>query len=147
VRGRARRRHRPGCLGADGGLPTEPVARRRAVQDQRRVVPQALAHRPRARADGACAAVSRLRADQSAVVDFWQESPNGAYDRRGQASVVTGKTGTFRFEGPRPPAEGGRLSHIHVRVTAGGYVDFVTTYFLRSGEKTGRITIVLVSGL
>jgi len=61
--------------------------------------------------------------------------------------VVTGKTGTFRFEGPRPPAEGGRLSHIHVRVTAGGYVDFVTTYFLRSGEKTGRITIVLVSGL
>jgi hypothetical protein len=82
-----------------------------------------------------------------AVVDFWQESPNGAYDRRGQASVVTGRTGTFRFEGPRPPSQGGRPSHIHIRVTLGGYADFVTTYFLRPGERSGRITIVLVSGL
>jgi hypothetical protein len=32
-------------------------------------------------------------------------------------------------------------------VTAGGYADFVTTYFLRPGERSGRITIVLVSGL
>jgi len=84
---------------------------------------------------------------KGAVVDFWQESPNGAYDRRGQASVVTDRAGTFRFEGPRPPAEGGRPSHIHIRVSAGGYVDFVTTYFLRPGEKNGRIVIVLVSGL
>jgi protocatechuate 3,4-dioxygenase beta subunit len=84
---------------------------------------------------------------KGAVVDFWQESPNGSYGRRGQASVVTGRTGAFRFEGPRPPAEGGRPAHIHIRVTAGGYVDFVTTFFLRPGEKSGRITIVLVSGL
>jgi hypothetical protein len=84
---------------------------------------------------------------KGAVVDFWQESPNGVYDRRGQASVVTGRNGTFRFEGPRPPAGGGRPPHIHLRVTAGGYADFVTTYFLRPGEKSGRITIVLVSGL
>jgi protocatechuate 3,4-dioxygenase beta subunit len=84
---------------------------------------------------------------KGAVVDFWQESPSGSYGRRGQASVVVGRTGAFRFEGPRPPSEGGRPSHIHIRVTAGGYADFVTTYFLRPGERSGRITIVLVSGL
>jgi len=84
---------------------------------------------------------------KGAVVDFWQESPNGSYERRGQASVVVGRTAAFRFEGPPPPSEGGRPSHIHIRVTAAGYADFVTTYFLRPGERSGRITIVLVSGL
>ncbi len=84
---------------------------------------------------------------KGAVVDFWQESPNGAYERRGRASVITGRTGAFRFEGPRPPSQGGRPAHIHIRVTAGGYTDFVTTYFLRPGERNGRVTIVLVSGL
>ena len=37
---------------------------------------------------------------RGAVVEFWQESPNGGYDRRGHASVLTGRTGAFRFEGP-----------------------------------------------
>jgi hypothetical protein len=88
-----------------------------------------------------CAAV------KGAVVDFWQESPDGSYDRRGQGSVVTGRTGAFRFQGPVPPSGSGRPPHIHIRVTAGGFEDFVTTYVLRRGEKTGRIVIVLVSGL
>ena len=85
---------------------------------------------------------------KGAVVDFWQESPNGGYDRRGQASVVTGRDGCVPLRGAearRPRA--GWPSHIHIRVTAGGYADFVTTYFLRPGERSGRITIVLVSGL
>ena len=82
-----------------------------------------------------------------ALVDFWQESPNGVYERRGRGSVVTGTSGAFRFQGPVPPAEGGRPSHIHVRVTAPGYREVVTTYFLRRGERTGRLTIVLISEL
>ena len=83
---------------------------------------------------------------RGAVVEFWQESPNGVYDRRGHGSVVTGATGAFRFEGPVPP--GGAFGpHIHVHVSAAGYDDFVTTYRLRPGERQGRITIVLVSSL
>jgi protocatechuate 3,4-dioxygenase beta subunit len=81
---------------------------------------------------------------RGAVVEFWQESPNGVYDRRGHAAVVTGRFGTFRFEGPVPPG-GAFGSHIHIHVSAAGYDDFVTTYRLARGERQGRITIVLSS--
>jgi protocatechuate 3,4-dioxygenase beta subunit len=82
-----------------------------------------------------------------AVVEFWQESPNGRYDRRGHASVLTTRTGAFRFEGPIPPSGFGRPSHIHIWVSYGEYEDVVTTYVLARGERRGRVTIVLVSGL
>ncbi|MGE5272857.1 MAG: hypothetical protein ACM3QU_03675 [Verrucomicrobiota bacterium] len=83
---------------------------------------------------------------RGAVVEFWQESPNGVYDRRGRAAIVTGRFGTFRFEGPVPPG-GFRGPHIHIHVSAAGYDDFVTTYALARGERQGRIRIVLVSAL
>jgi protocatechuate 3,4-dioxygenase beta subunit len=84
---------------------------------------------------------------RGAFVEFWQASRNGRYDRRGHGSVITGPGGTFRFEGPVPPSEFGRPSHIHIHVSAAGYDDFVTTYFLTRGERRGRITVVLVSDL
>lgn len=87
-----------------------------------------------------CARVSGV------IVELWQESPNGRYDRRGHASVITSRTGTFRFEGPVPPSDFGR-PHIHVHVSGGEYEDVVTTYVLGRGERRGRITIVLVSGV
>jgi protocatechuate 3,4-dioxygenase beta subunit len=83
---------------------------------------------------------------RGAVVEFWQESPNGVYDRRGRAAIVTGRLGAFRFEGPIPPG-GFRGPHIHIHVSAAGYEDFVTTYVLAAGERQGRTTIVLVSAL
>jgi protocatechuate 3,4-dioxygenase beta subunit len=83
---------------------------------------------------------------RGAVVELWQESRQGGYDRRGHASVVTSRTGSFRFEGPVPPSDFGR-PHIHVHVSAQGYQDVVTTYVLRPGERHGRILVVLVSDL
>jgi protocatechuate 3,4-dioxygenase beta subunit len=80
-------------------------------------------------------------------VEIWQESPGVGYVRKGRASVITGRDGTFRFQGPMPASEGGFASHIHVHVNAGGYEDVVKTYFVRPGEKSGRITIVLFSAL
>jgi protocatechuate 3,4-dioxygenase beta subunit len=82
---------------------------------------------------------------RGALVEFWQVSANGRYDRRGHASVVTGRNGVYRFEGPVPPGESGRPAHIHVHVSAAGFADFVTTYFVRRGERLGRLTLVLVS--
>jgi protocatechuate 3,4-dioxygenase beta subunit len=84
---------------------------------------------------------------RGALVEFWQANASGQYDRRGHASVITGRTGAFRFEGPRPPGEFGRPAHIHIHVSAAGYEDLVTTYFLARGERQGRITLVLVSAL
>jgi protocatechuate 3,4-dioxygenase beta subunit len=82
-----------------------------------------------------------------AFVEFWQVSANGRYDRRGHGSMVTGRTGAFRFQGPRPPAENGRPPHIHIHVNAAGYEDLVTTYFVPRAARQGRITLVLTSTL
>jgi protocatechuate 3,4-dioxygenase beta subunit len=84
---------------------------------------------------------------KGAVVEFWQASGTGVYTRQGHGSVVTGSTGAFRFEGPVPPGEFGRPPHIHIRVSAAGFEEFVTTYLLARGERQGRIAIVLVSAL
>ena len=83
---------------------------------------------------------------RGATVDFWQRGKTG-YTQRGRAEVVTNRAGAFRFEGPVPVAYGGRPGHIHVKVNAPGYQEVVTTYFVRRGAKTGRMTIVLVSEL
>ena len=84
---------------------------------------------------------------RGAVVEFWQESPNGRYDRRGHGSVTTGPNGVFRFEGPVPPGEFGRPPHIHVHVSAAGYEDVVTTWRIARGARVGRLNITLVSSL
>ena len=43
------------------------------------------------------------------------------------------------WSGPVPPAGFGRPPHIHVRVSAAGYEDVVTTYMLARGERSGRV--------
>lgn len=49
----------------------------------------------------------------------------------------------YRFEGPYPTRYVGR-PHIHVHVTARGFVPLFVTYLPRAGEKRGRFDLVLV---
>jgi protocatechuate 3,4-dioxygenase beta subunit len=77
----------------------------------------------------------------NALVVLWQAGPNG-YGPRGRGSVVTSRSGRFRFEGP-VPASYGRQPHIHIAVLHPAYEELVTRYVVRRGAKTGRITLVL----
>jgi protocatechuate 3,4-dioxygenase beta subunit len=76
-----------------------------------------------------------------ALVVLWQAGPNG-YGPRGRGSVVTDRSGRFRFEGP-VPASYGRQPHIHIAVFHPAYEELLTRYVVRRGTKTGRITLVL----
>jgi len=76
-----------------------------------------------------------------ALVVLWQAGPNG-YSSRGRGSVVTDRSGRFRFEGPVPSSYG-RQPHIHIAVLHPAYEELVTSYVVRRGAKTGRITLVL----
>lgn len=78
---------------------------------------------------------------RGALVVLWQAGPNG-YGPRGRGSVVTDRTGRFRFEGPVPSSYG-REPHIHIAVVHPDYENLLTRYVVRPGRKTGRITIVL----
>ena len=76
-----------------------------------------------------------------ALVVFWQAGPNG-YGPRGRGSVLTDRTGRFRFEGPVPASYGG-APHIHIAVIHPAYEDLLTRYIVRRGATSGRITLVL----
>ena len=76
------------------------------------------------------------------LVVLWQAGPNG-YGPRGRGSVVTDRSGRFRFEGPVPASYTGRQPHIHMAVSHPAYEELLTRYVVRRGAKTGRITLVL----
>jgi protocatechuate 3,4-dioxygenase beta subunit len=81
-----------------------------------------------------------------AVVEFWQAGPKG-YAASGRGSVVTDRSGRFRFEGPVPASDGGFPPHIHILVHYGGYEDLLVRYEVPGGQRVGRLTLVMVSPL
>lgn len=80
------------------------------------------------------------------LVVLWQAGPNG-YGPRGRASVVTDRSGRFRFEGPVPASYTGAQPHIHIGISHPAYEELLTRYVVRPGAKTGRVTLVLALGL
>lgn len=79
---------------------------------------------------------------RGARVVLWQAGPRG-YTSRTRGSVVTDRTGRFRFQGPVPTSYTGGLPHIHIAVYHPLYDELVTHYLVRRGTKTGRVTFVL----
>jgi protocatechuate 3,4-dioxygenase beta subunit len=87
---------------------------------------------------GDCAPVAR------ASVVFWQAGPNGyVYRPRGRGSVLTDRSGRFRFEGPVPARSGFRPPHIHMAVIHPDYEELLTRYVVRPGATSGQMRIVL----
>ena len=78
-----------------------------------------------------------------AQVQFWQSNKNGRYTSAGSATVVTDRTGRFRFEGPAPTSYEGREGHIHIRVIAHGYKPLLTRYVPPRGSRHGTVRLVL----
>jgi protocatechuate 3,4-dioxygenase beta subunit len=77
----------------------------------------------------------------NALVVLWQAGPSG-YTRRGQGSVVTDRSGRFRFGGPIP-ASYGTQPHIHIVLSHPAYRELLTRYVVRPGSRSGRIRLVL----
>lgn len=87
---------------------------------------------------GDCAPVA------GALVVLWQAGPNGyVYRPRGRGSVVTDRSGRFRFEGPVPASLGSRPPHIHIAVVDSEHEELLTRHVVRRGTKSGQIRLVL----
>ena len=78
-----------------------------------------------------------------ARVHLWQANKLGVYTRAGSATVVTDRTGQFRFEGPRPVSYEGRPPHIHLRILAQDHEVLMTRYVARPRANRGSIRVVL----
>jgi hypothetical protein len=82
-----------------------------------------------------------------ARIEFFQAGAhgysNGVTSWAGRATVFTKRDGSYRFESPFPSKYAGR-PHIHLHVTARGFIPLRVPYFPRPGEKRGRFDLVLV---
>jgi protocatechuate 3,4-dioxygenase beta subunit len=79
-----------------------------------------------------------------ARIHLWQANRLGEYLRSRSGTVVTDRSGRFRFEGPRPVSYSGRPPHIHMRVVAAEHELLFTRYVPRAGAKHGVMRLVLV---
>ena len=80
-----------------------------------------------------------------ATVEYWLAGPKGySMDLRG--TVVTDKSGHYRFQCPFPASSGGPPPHIHMAVTAAAFLPIETEIFPTRGSSTGTFDIVLDLG-
>jgi protocatechuate 3,4-dioxygenase beta subunit len=78
-----------------------------------------------------------------ARVELWQANRNGRYTRATSATVLTDRSGRFRFEGPNPRAYEGREPHIHLRISASLHEPLLTRYVPARGARSGQLRLVL----
>jgi protocatechuate 3,4-dioxygenase beta subunit len=80
---------------------------------------------------------------KASLVEFWMTGPNGWYDDAYRAAVITGDTGTYKFQSHIPGVYGSRPAHIHIRVSAEGYRTLTTQHYLETGASQASFDLVL----
>lgn len=81
-----------------------------------------------------------------AAIEFWLANPEGEYDDKSRATVISDGSGQYRFESHRPSEYGFRPPHIHLRIAAEGFKLLVTQHYLEKGTTNARFDIVLIPG-
>ncbi|MGC2061985.1 MAG: hypothetical protein WA610_03340 [Thermodesulfovibrionales bacterium] len=85
-----------------------------------------------------CAAI------RNAQIELWLVGPDQQYDDGHRATVSSDDKGAFRFESNFPKPYYGRPPHIHIRVTAKGFIPLVTQHYPAKGKSTGTFDLVMV---
>jgi protocatechuate 3,4-dioxygenase beta subunit len=80
---------------------------------------------------------------RGAQVQFWQANKKGQYTRALSATVLTDRSGRFRYMSPVPVSYEGREPHIHIRVIAHGHRQLLSRYVPRASRR-GSIRLVLI---
>lgn len=85
-----------------------------------------------------CGPIPRAR------VELWQANGKGRYVRATSGTVLTDRSGRFRFEGPYPPSYEGAPPHIHIRVVAPEHEVLLSRYQPARGARRGAVRLVLL---
>lgn len=80
---------------------------------------------------------------RGARVEFWLVNPEGRYEDDHRATVISGVTGTYRFESGFPKPYFGRPPHIHIMVSAEGHKTLVTQHYPKKGVAEASFDLVL----
>ena len=79
-----------------------------------------------------------------ARVELWQSNAKGRYVRATSGTVLTDRSGRFRFEGPYPASYEGNAPHIHLRVVAPAHEVLLSRYEPARGARRGSVRLVLL---
>ena len=77
-----------------------------------------------------------------ATVELWLAGPSGYTDKL-RGTVVTDKSGRYRFQSPFPVSHGGPPPHIHMNVAADAFLPVQTEFFPTPGSASGTYDVVL----
>lgn len=80
---------------------------------------------------------------EGARIELWLAGLNGQYDDNHRATLLSDKSGVYRFESNPPTGYSGRPPHIHIRVTAEGFKALVTQHYPVEGQTQGTFDLVL----
>ena len=80
---------------------------------------------------------------RGARVELWQANAKGRYVRASSGTVLTDRSGRFRFEGPYPASYEGTSPHIHLRIVASGHEVLLSRYVPARGARRGSMRLVL----
>ena len=83
---------------------------------------------------------------EGARIELWLAGPDGKYSDEYRATVLSDKSGAFRFESHFPPGYSGRPPHIHIRVSTDGFKPLVTQHYPVKGKAQGTFDLVLAPG-
>lgn len=78
-----------------------------------------------------------------AQVEFWMAGPGGEYRDSFRATTYSDASGTLLFESHSPPAYYNRPPHIHIRVSAPGFLSLVTQHYPKQSQTAASFDIVL----
>ena len=78
------------------------------------------------------------------MVELWLAGPNREYYDTHRDTNIADATGSYRFESNVPQPYYGRLPHIHLRISAGGFDSLVTKHYPVASTKEAVFDIMLV---
>ena len=79
-----------------------------------------------------------------ARIELWMTGPDGLYGDAWRATLLSAGNGTYHFTSHPPTEYGSRRPHIHIRVTAQGFLPLITQHYPRENAGEGLFDLVLI---
>lgn len=79
-----------------------------------------------------------------ARIEIWLVGPDGRYDDRWRATLISRGDGRYAFSSHVPPPYGSRPPHIHLIVNAPGYAELITQHYPLPGAGMALFDLVLL---
>ena len=79
-----------------------------------------------------------------ARIEIWMTGPDGRYDDRWRATLLSRQDGRYYLQSHFPPPYGSRPPHIHLLVNAPGFVELITQHYPLAGRGEALFDLILI---